>query len=63
MHRTEIGQPSIFAMQMALAALWKSWRVEPMAIVGHSVGEIAAACIAGIFPLKKRHGSSRCEPG
>jgi acyl transferase domain-containing protein/NADPH:quinone reductase-like Zn-dependent oxidoreductase/SAM-dependent methyltransferase/acyl carrier protein len=53
MHRTEIGQPSIFAMQVALAALWKSWGVEPSAIVGHSVGEIAAACIAGIFSLEE----------
>ena len=53
MHRTEIGQPSIFAMQVALAALWKSWGVEPSAIVGHSVGEIAAACIAGIFPHRR----------
>src|SRR6476660_2184620 len=53
MQRTEIGQPSIFAMQVALAALWKSWGVEPSAIVGHSVGEIAAACIAGIFSLEE----------
>ncbi len=53
MARTEIGQPAIFAMQMALAALWKSWGVEPTAIVGHSVGEIAAACVAGIFPLEE----------
>ena len=53
MHRTEIGQPSIFAMQVALAALWKSWGVQPSAIVGHSVGEIAAACIAGIFSLEE----------
>ncbi len=53
MHRTEIGQPSIFAMQVALAALWKSWGVEPSAIVGHSVGEIAAACVAGIFSLEE----------
>ena len=51
MHRTEIGQPSIFALQIALAKLWKSWGVEPSAIVGHSVGEIAAACVAGIFSL------------
>jgi acyl transferase domain-containing protein len=51
MHRTEIGQPSIFAMQIALAALWKSWGVEPSAIVGHSVGEIAASCVAGVFSL------------
>ena len=53
MHRTEIGQPSIFAMQVALSALWKSWGVEPSAIVGHSVGEIAAACVAGIFSLEQ----------
>ncbi|HMI00067.1 MAG TPA: type I polyketide synthase, partial [Bradyrhizobium sp.] len=53
MHRTEIGQPSIFAMQVALAALWKSWGVEPSAIVGHSVGEIASACVAGIFSLEE----------
>jgi acyl transferase domain-containing protein/NADPH:quinone reductase-like Zn-dependent oxidoreductase/SAM-dependent methyltransferase/acyl carrier protein len=53
MDRTEIGQPSIFAMQVALAALWKSWGVQPSAVVGHSVGEIAAACIAGIFPLEE----------
>jgi acyl transferase domain-containing protein/NADPH:quinone reductase-like Zn-dependent oxidoreductase/SAM-dependent methyltransferase/acyl carrier protein len=53
MHRTEIGQPSIFAMQVALAALWKSWGVEPSAVVGHSIGEIAASCVAGIFPLEE----------
>ncbi|MEP7250256.1 MAG: beta-ketoacyl synthase N-terminal-like domain-containing protein, partial [Spartobacteria bacterium] len=52
MSRTEIGQPAIFAMQVALAALWKSWGVEPSAVVGHSVGEIAAACIAGIFSVE-----------
>ncbi len=50
--RTEIGQPAIFAMQVALAALWKSWGVEPAAVVGHSVGELAAACIAGIFSVE-----------
>jgi acyl transferase domain-containing protein/acyl carrier protein len=53
MSRTEIGQPCIFAMQVALAALWKSWGVQPSAIVGHSVGEIAAACVAGIVPLEE----------
>ena len=51
MQRTEISQPAIFAMQMALAALWQSWGISPVAVVGHSVGEVAAACVAGILTL------------
>ncbi len=53
MHRTEVAQPCIFAMQMGLTALWKSWGVEPAAIVGHSVGEVAAACAAGVLSLEQ----------
>ena len=51
--RTEIAQPAIFAMQVSLAELWKSWGIAPSAIVGHSVGEIAAACVAGVFSLEE----------
>lgn len=53
MSRTEIAQPAIFAMQVSLAELWKSWGIVPAAIVGHSVGEIAASCVAGILSLEE----------
>ncbi len=51
--QTEFAQPAIFAMQIALAELWKSWGVDPSCIVGHSVGEVAATCLAGIFTLEE----------
>lgn len=53
MQRTEVSQAAIFAMQMGLAALWQSWGVQPAAVIGHSVGEVAAACVAGILTLKE----------
>ncbi|PRQ09065.1 type I polyketide synthase [Enhygromyxa salina] len=46
-----IVQVVLFAVQVSLGALWKSWGVEPDAIVGHSVGEVAAAHLAGILSL------------
>ncbi|CAF0976815.1 unnamed protein product, partial [Didymodactylos carnosus] len=49
---TNIAQPCLFALQVALTALWLSWNVYPKVIVGHSVGEIAAAYINGHFTLK-----------
>src|SRR5437868_4538445 len=53
LHRTEIAQPAIFAMQVGLAELWKSWGVHPAAGVGHGVSELAAACVAGLFSLEQ----------
>ncbi len=53
MHITAISQPAIFALQVALAALWQSWGIQPDAVVGHSVGEAAAACISGALTLEE----------
>lgn len=44
-------QPLIFAVQVALARLWISWGIMPAAVIGHSMGEVAAAYIAGILSL------------
>jgi acyl transferase domain-containing protein/thioesterase domain-containing protein/acyl carrier protein len=53
MDETEIAQPSIFALQAALVALWRSYGVIPSAVVGHSVGEVAAAHVAGVLTLRE----------
>lgn len=47
MSETEVAQPANFAIQVALAALWRSWGIQPDAIIGHSAGEIAAHYLAG----------------
>jgi len=52
LNQTRLTQPALFVLEYATAKLWSSWGVEPSAMIGHSVGEFAAACIAGVFPLE-----------
>jgi acyl transferase domain-containing protein len=52
LNRTEVAQPAVFAVEYALAKLWMSWGIVPRALIGHSLGEYAAATIAGVFRLE-----------
>ncbi|MFE7121599.1 type I polyketide synthase, partial [Streptomyces sp. NPDC057654] len=51
LERVDVVQPALFAVMVSLAAVWRSYGVEPGAVVGHSQGEIAAACVAGALSL------------
>ncbi|SFK44369.1 type I polyketide synthase [Falsiroseomonas stagni] len=50
--RADIAQPALFALSAGLGALWRSWGVEPVALLGHSLGEYAAAHLAGVLTLE-----------
>jgi amino acid adenylation domain-containing protein/non-ribosomal peptide synthase protein (TIGR01720 family) len=51
LHETRIAQPAVMAVSWALAQLWISWGVRPQALLGYSLGEYTAACLAGVMPL------------
>ncbi|HEX6038059.1 type I polyketide synthase, partial [Longimicrobium sp.] len=48
---TRLAQPAVFVVDYALARLWTGWGVRPRALLGHSLGEYVAACLAGVLPL------------
>jgi phthiocerol/phenolphthiocerol synthesis type-I polyketide synthase E len=52
LEQTALAQPALFAVEWSLARLWMDWGVEPEALLGHSVGELVAACLAGVFSLE-----------
>jgi acyl transferase domain-containing protein/acyl carrier protein len=71
-HETAWTQPALFAVEYGLVQVWRSWGVEPAAVIGHSVGEYVAACVAGVFTLEEglqliaergRLMQSRCPGG
>ncbi|MBI5512628.1 MAG: amino acid adenylation domain-containing protein [Deltaproteobacteria bacterium] len=56
LHETWLAQPALFLQEHALAALWRHRGVEPSGLVGHSVGELVAACVAGVFSYEDALG-------
>jgi len=51
LRQTALAQPALFAVEYAMAALWRHWGVEPSVLIGHSLGEYVAACLSGVMDL------------
>ena len=55
-YRTTVAQPAVVAFEWSLAEMWKAWGVQPAAVIGHSLGEFAAACVAGVMSIEDTLG-------
>ena len=70
LQQTRFTQPALFTIEYALARLWMSWGIRPSAMIGHSVGEYVAGCLAEVFSLEdaialvaKRGALVQAQPG
>jgi acyl transferase domain-containing protein/aryl carrier-like protein len=52
LEQTAVTQPALFVIEYALAQQWMAWGIKPQAMIGHSIGEYVAACLAGVFSLE-----------
>lgn len=52
LHQPSYGYPALFCVEYALVALWRSWGITPAALMGHSLGELVAATVSGVFTLQ-----------
>ena len=52
LRNTRFTQPALFALGYSLAQVWLAWGIDPKYVMGHSIGEFAAACVAGVFSLE-----------
>jgi acyl transferase domain-containing protein len=50
--QTDLTQPALFVVEYAMAKLWMQWGIRPAAMIGHSIGEYVAACLAGVFSVE-----------
>jgi acyl transferase domain-containing protein/thioesterase domain-containing protein/acyl carrier protein len=52
LNQTRLTQPALFVIEFGLTKLWLNWGIQPKAMIGHSIGEFTAACVAGVFSLE-----------